>query len=158
MKLIFPGSFDPLTLGHLNIIKRIDALCMHVTIVVTHNKNKTPFMDPNVRVELIKKVLESEGLDDIDVDLHDGFIVDYCRDKNINTIIRGLRNSSDLIYEQNMYSHNKLLNNNIETMCLFTDRELSHISSSDVREIWKFKKFECRHLVPKDIADYLERM
>lgn len=158
MNLIFPGSFDPLTLGHLNIIKRVNKQADQLIVVVTHNPNKTPFIEPGARVELIKKVLLDEGLNNVSVDLHSGFIVDYCKDNDVNIIIRGLRNSSDLIYEQNMYSHNKILNKQIETMCLFTDRELSHISSSDVREIWKFKKFATRHLVPTAVADYLERM
>ncbi len=157
MNLVFPGSFDPLTLGHLNIIKRISAKGNKVVVVVTYNSNKTSFLDLEVRKELIKNALIENNISNVDVDQHEGMIVDYCKNNGYDIIIRGLRNSSDLMYEQNMYCHNRALNKNIETICLLTDNEYAHISSSDVREIWKFDKTRIRHLVPDCIADYLER-
>ncbi len=157
MKVIFPGSFDPLTKGHLNIIKRVNKISQDVTIVVTVNRDKTPFISASDRVMLIQEVLKAEGLSNIKVDTHDGFIVNYCKAHDVNVIIRGLRNSSDLMYEQNMYIHNNFLNGEVETLCLFTDLELSHISSSDVRLIYNYKPNKTRHLVPEVVADYLER-
>ncbi len=157
MNFIFPGSFDPLTLGHLNIIKRIASKGNNVVVVVTHNNKKKPFLDIEIRKSLIIQTLIDNNISNVNVDHHEGIIVDYCSKNNIDVIVRGLRNSSDLMYEQNMYCHNKALNNNVETICLLTDPEYSHISSSDVREIWKFDKQRIRHLVPVCIADYLER-
>lgn len=149
--IIFPGSFDPITIGHVNLIKRAVAIFDEVNIVVVNNPYKKCLFTVDQRVTMIKKVA-SQIDGNISVDSHSGLIIDYCQDKQKFLLLRGLRNSTDLSYEHNMSIHNTILNEKIETICLLTHEGDFHISSSAVRELLLFGA-SVNHLVPKIILE-----
>ena len=135
-KVIYPGSFDPITKGHLDIIKRISSLFNKVIIGVFINSSKNQWFDIDERVNLIKKVLESEGIKNAEVVQFSGLLVDYIEKENIDILVRGLRAVSDYEYELQINLVNKsLTNSNFETIFLTASRKYLYLSSSIVKEI-----------------------
>lgn len=140
-KAIYPGSFDPITLGHISIIKRGLEVFDNITVVVGNNVKKNYLFSLNDRVDLIKKsVIEclDSRADKINIDVHDGLIIDYARKNDFGTIIRGLRAVSDFEFEIQMANTNRKLAPGIDTVFFMTEEPFLFTSSSVVREIAKF--------------------
>lgn len=130
---IYPGSFDPITLGHLDIINRAAKLFDKVIVVVMVNPAKKCSFSPEERVNLIKECASS--LKNIEVEFSDGLLADYAKEKNAQVIIKGLRALSDFEYEFQMALTNSKLNPEVETLFLTTRAENMYLSSSMVRQI-----------------------
>ncbi len=130
---IYPGSFDPITNGHIDIINRASKLYDKLIIAVASNSNKKSLLSKKQRVDILKKSVSSNK---IKIDSFEGLLVDYANKQNVYTIIRGLRTLSDFEYEFRMAIMNRNLNSSIETIFLMTDEKYSHISSSSIKEIY----------------------
>ncbi len=137
---LYPGSFDPLTMGHLDIIKRTVAMFDKVVVGVIHNPNKTPFLSLEKRKVMIEKVLESEGFSSkVKVDSFQGLMVNYAQEKNIFVVIRGLRATSDYEYELTLSLMNKELYPKLETLFLMASPQYSFVSSNLIKEVFSLK-------------------
>ncbi len=133
IKAIYPGSFDPITNGHIDVIKRASRIFDQVTIAVSQNINKKSFLSEKEKIEAIN--LSLEGLKNVEVIAFDSLLVDFAKKINAQIILRGLRAVSDFEYEFQLAGMNKHLDKNIETFFLTPSEEFSNISSSLVREI-----------------------
>ena len=133
IKAIYPGSFDPITNGHIDVIKRASRIFDQVTIAVSQNINKKSFLSEKEKIEAIN--LSLEGLKNVEVIAFDSLLVDFAKANNAQIILRGLRAVSDFEYEFQLAGMNKHLNKDIETFFLTPSEEFSNISSSLVREI-----------------------
>ena len=131
---VFPGSFDPFTIGHKNIVERALKLFDKVIIAIGVNSNKKPLFPVDERINAIKKCFSAEK--NVEVESYEGLTVDFCKKKNANFIVRGIRNGSDFLFEQEIAQVNADLAPGIETVFLATAPELSYISSSVVRELY----------------------
>ncbi|MGE8720450.1 pantetheine-phosphate adenylyltransferase [Leptospira terpstrae] len=130
---VYPGSFDPFTNGHLDIIRRAHPLFEEIIIAVAINSKKTSLFSPEERVEMIGKVFKGWGK--IKIDSFEGLTVDYCKEKNSRVILRGLRAVTDFDYEYAISLMNKKLAPEIETYFLMADNEYSFVSSTIVKEV-----------------------
>lgn len=131
---IFPGSFDPFTIGHADIVRRALPLFDTVIIAVGINHQKTPFLPLEKRLETIRQTFADEPR--VQVETYTDLTVDFAREKNAQFIIRGIRTIADFEYERTMADANaELAEQKIETIALFTRPELAHVSSSFVRDI-----------------------
>ncbi len=130
---VCPGSFDPITVGHIDIIKRAAKMFDRVIVVVMVNHKKHYSFSPDERVALIRKA--TADIDNIEVDYSDGLLADYAKDKGASVIIKGLRAMSDFEYEFQMALTNKKLNPDVETVFLTTAAENMYLSSSMVKQI-----------------------
>ena len=148
MKILYPGTFDPLTNGHLDLIERADKLFGNVIVAVLENTSKKPTFNLQKRISQIKNALSH--LDNVDVISYSGLTVDCANDLNANLILRGLRAMSDFEYELQIAHTNKSLNNEIETLFLSTNTNFSFLSSSLVKEVAKFGG-EISHMVPPSV-------
>jgi pantetheine-phosphate adenylyltransferase, bacterial len=133
IKCVYPGSFDPITSGHLDIICRAAAMFDDVTVAVLVNKNKKPAFTAEQRMDFIRR--GTANMPGVKVDSFSGLLVDYMREKRANLVIRGLRAISDFEYEFQMAAMNAKLAKNIETIFLMTDISHSFLSSSMVKEL-----------------------
>ncbi|MEA5579651.1 pantetheine-phosphate adenylyltransferase [Anabaena sp. UHCC 0451] len=149
MIAIYPGSFDPITLGHLDIIQRGSRLFDGVIVAVLRNPNKMPLFTVQQRIEQIR--LTTKHLSNVEVDSFDGLTVNYAQMRQAQVLLRGLRAVSDFEIELQMAHTNKTLSTQIETVFLATSNEYSFLSSSVVKEIAKFGG-SVDHLVPPHIA------
>ena len=131
-----PGSFDPPTNGHINIIERGLRIFDKITVAVAINRSKKTIFEPEERVEMLKNLLKDKK--NVEIDSFEGLLVDYCRKKGIHTILRGIRTVSDYEYELQMSLANRILNPDIETIFMMTEGRFSHISSSIIKEIIAF--------------------
>ena len=130
---ICPGSFDPVTYGHLDIITRASNMCYKVIVVVASNTSKNSSFTPSERVEMIKKCIPD--LENVSVVHYGGLLADYAAEVGATAIIKGLRAMSDFEYEFQMALTNKKLNPNVETLFLTTAAENMYLSSSMVKQI-----------------------
>ncbi len=150
---VFPGSFDPITVGHVDIMKRALPLFDQVIIAIGENSQKQSLYTLEQRVAWLKKVFKDEKK--VSVDSYQGLTADFCDKKNANYIIRGIRSAADFEYEKTIAHLNNAMFPNIETVLILATAELSSISSTIVREIIRGKgKFE--KFVPKEIAKELK--
>jgi pantetheine-phosphate adenylyltransferase len=131
---VYPGSFDPVTNGHLDIIRRAAAIYPRLVVAVVANPNKTPLLRANERVALLREVCK--GLPQVEVDSFEGLLVDYVRRRKGSVIIKGLRIVSDFEYEFSMALLNRQLQGGVDTMFLPASLEYAYISSSSVREVF----------------------
>lgn len=132
-KAIYPGSFDPLTYGHIDIIQRAAKIFETVIVAVASNSQKKPFFSVKERVDMLKKA--TSGMDGVIIDEFDGLVVDYARKHTINVIIRGVRMVSDFEYEFQMALTNRKLSQDVETIFLMPSEQYSYISSRLLKEI-----------------------
>lgn len=146
---VYPGSFDPVTNGHLDIIKRASRVYDRVIVGVLTNSSKQPVFTASERVELIRTV--TQPLSNVEVDSFSGLLVDFAASKGAHVIIKGLRTVNDFEYEFQMALLNKALNPEIETMFMMTNSKYSYISSSMVKELASFKG-DLTGLVPAAIV------
>ena len=130
---IYPGSFDPPTYGHMNIVERGLGIFQKIIIAVARNTSKKSLLTPEERVELLRKLFK--GRRDVEVDYFEGLLVGYAQKKKSNVILRGLRTVGDYEYELQMSFANKNLSPQIETIFMMTENRYSHISSTIIKEI-----------------------
>lgn len=130
---LFPGSFDPFTAGHLNILRRALTMFDKVVVAVGVNQDKRGFFSNEQRLDIIKQA--TKGIEGVEVIEYDGLTVDICRSKNIKHIIRGVRNMLDFEQERAIADANRRLAPEIETIIIPTAQEYAHISSSAVRDL-----------------------
>jgi pantetheine-phosphate adenylyltransferase len=136
---IYPGSFDPITLGHLDIIIRASKLVDQLVIGILKNISKNTIFTVEERVELVNRVLKENNLDTkVKVESFDGLLVDFAKECNASFIVRGLRAITDFDYELQLAQTNHKLNQDIDTIFFTTRLEYSYLSSSTVREIASF--------------------
>lgn len=151
---IVPGSFDPVTNGHLDIIKRTCALFDLVYVSILSNSSKNPLFSVEERVELIERV--TKGIENVKVESFSGLLVDYAHKKRANFIVKGLRAVSDFEYEFQMALTNKQLAPEIETFFITTNCQYSYLSSSIVKEVAKYGG-DLRELVPNEIIKDIQK-
>jgi pantetheine-phosphate adenylyltransferase len=130
---IYPGSFDPFTNGHINIIERGIKVFDNIIVAVAHNVSKKTTFTLKERVEIIQELFK--GRPDVRVDYFEGLLVDYARKIGVNIVLRGMRTVSDFEYELQMALSNKTLYSELDTIFMVTEGTYSHISSSLIKEI-----------------------
>ena len=132
---VFPGSFDPLTNGHVDIIERGCAIFDRVIVAVLINADKTPLFSVDERVSIIREVCQDRP--GVDVDTFDGLLVDYARRRGATALIRGLRAVSDFEYEFQMALMNRRLNHDLETVFLMPAEQYTYTSSRLIKEVFR---------------------
>lgn len=153
MKAIFPGSFDPITNGHLDIIKRAARLFDQVIIVISKNTHKNGLFFPTQRYQLVKEAVQN--IKNVEVKLvQTDLTINLVHKFKADVIVRGARNSQDFIYEQQIALMNKRMDPTVETIILFATPECSYISSSLIREISSFNG-KVANVVPKNVNQAL---
>lgn len=150
---LFPGSFDPITEGHVEIIERGLAIFDSIWVAVGTNSQKKYMFSTDERIQMLKSTFAHEPR--IRVESYEELTVEFARKNNIPFILRGLRSPSDLEYEQPIAYINQHLNPNIETVCLLSKPETAHISSTIVREVIRYKG-QLKGLVPQAVIDLVK--
>lgn len=145
---VYPGSFDPVTNGHMDIIKRASRLYDKLIVGVLNNSNKKPLFSAEERKAMIDN--EIGDIPNVSCDVFSGLLVDFAKQNGATVIVKGLRTVADFEYEFQMALLNKALNPEYETMFLMTDTKYSYISSSMVKEVAKYNG-ELEGLVPKNV-------
>ncbi|OGC07707.1 pantetheine-phosphate adenylyltransferase [candidate division WOR-1 bacterium RIFOXYD2_FULL_36_8] len=153
-KAVYPGSFDPITNGHLDIIKRAAEIFDEVCVAVISNPDKNAYFSLEERLQMLKEA--AKDIKKVKVDYFDGLLVDYAKHKGFEAIIRGLRAVSDFDYEFQMALTNRQMNPKIETVFLMTDYKYSYLSSSIVKQIAHFGG-DVHNLVPENVAERLKK-
>ena len=153
-KVIFPGTFDPFTLGHLDVLYRLANIFEEVHISVAVNLEKSPTFTVDERINMIKKVIDSKEnkYNNIKIVSISGLVTEYMKKNNIKVLARGIRDTEDLYYELKMFRMNKLLYSEMDTIYLHTSENHSYISSSLIKEILKFNG-PIDGLVPKILVE-----
>lgn len=151
---IYPGSFDPITKGHLDILKNASGIFDKVIIAVAHNGEKKGFLSTEERVELIKKSIK--GLENVEVDAFEGLTIEYAKNRGAEILIRGLRAVSDFEYEMQLSQTNSALCDEIKTVFLTTKPKYNFISSSTIREILQ-NNGDISKFVPQAVNEYLTK-
>ena len=151
---IYPGSFDPITNGHLDIITRSAKIVDRLIIAVSKNNKKKTLFEINERVEMIKEVIKNENISNVEVDTFEGLLMAYANKKKANIVIRGLRAVSDFEYEFQMTGMNYKLNPKIETIFLMSLDKYQLISSKLIKEINALKG-NVSQFVPKIVENKL---
>ena len=149
-KAIYPGSFDPITKGHLDIIERTSQIMESLTVAVLDNPRKKALFTIEERVEMLRSSISRYR--NVEVDYYQGLLIDYARAKKINIIIKGLRAISDFEFEFQMALVNRKLNPEIETLFMMTNSKYSYLSSSIVKEIASLGG-DIKDLVPPEVHD-----
>jgi pantetheine-phosphate adenylyltransferase len=147
-KAVFPGSFDPITTGHVDLVRRALQLFDEIIIAIGVNSQKQALFDVEKRKQWIEDVFKDETR--VKVDVFEGLTVHYCKKVDAHFLIRGLRNASDFDYEKTISQLNHIVGENLETVFLISKPEYSHISSTIVREIIKGKG-DARPFLPEGI-------
>jgi len=151
---VYPGTFDPITNGHLDLIKRSLRVFDRVVVAVAENPTKRPLFSIKERVELIKEVTNS--LDGVEVVPFDNLLTKFCEEQSINVVVRGLRAVSDFEYELQMNQMNRKLNDKIETVFMMPGEEFTYVSSKLIKEVASFGG-EISCLVPEQVAAVLKK-
>ncbi len=158
MKGLYPGSFDPITIGHLDMIERASKICDELIIVIMKNPNKKYEFTEKERKELIEKCIAH--LENVTVEIGEGLTIDYAKNRGCHSIIRGIRAIADYEYELSMATSNMKLNSEIETILLVAKPEYSFLSSSIAKEVAHYGG-DLSSFVPeaivKDIQKRLEK-
>ncbi|MCR4943195.1 MAG: pantetheine-phosphate adenylyltransferase [Clostridium sp.] len=153
---VYPGSFDPITLGHLDVIRRGAKIFDKVIVGVLVNVNKSGLFDIEERVELIKKA--AKDIPNVEVMSFNGLLIDFMKQCNATVILKGLRALSDFEYEFQMALMNNKLDPEIETLFMMTSSQYSYLSSSAIKQVAKFKG-NLSGLVPEEvIPDIIEKI
>ncbi|MCR5770044.1 MAG: pantetheine-phosphate adenylyltransferase [Butyrivibrio sp.] len=151
---VYPGSFDPVTYGHLDIVKRASMMFDKVIVTVMHNSAKSSLFSVDERVKMIKEAVSE--FSNVEVDSYDGLLIDYCREKQIHIVVRGLRAITDFEYELQIAQTNReLSHNNVDSVFLTTNLRYSYLSSSTVKEIASYGG-EVSGMVPENVFKALE--
>jgi len=153
-RAICPGSFDPVTMGHLNIIRRASAMFDEVIVCVMVNSAKSGLFTPEERVELLRK--STEGIPNVKVDMATGLVADYAREKDAWVLVKGLRAVSDYEAERQMAMINNKLNHRLDTVFLYTKPKYAYLSSTIVKEMARYG-VDLTGLVPRQIVDDVQK-
>jgi pantetheine-phosphate adenylyltransferase len=153
---VYTGSFDPITLGHLNIIERASLLVDRLIVGIGVNAGKDPMFSPDERVDLVKRV--TRRFDNVEVQKFSGLAVNFVRQCGARVMIRGVRPLTDLEAELTMMLANRQLDPGIETVVLMADKEFSHVSSTLIKQIAPLARDEeLAHFVPPEVIAELRR-
>ena len=150
---IYPGSFDPITIGHLDILKRALVVFDKVIVLIAINPNKKYHFSPKERVEMIKAAVK--GLDNVEVDYTDGLTVKYAKEHGAKHLIRGLRAVTDFEYEFQLAAANEYVDQDIDMVFFMARNEKSFINSSTVMQL-KENGVDVSNLVPESVIKYLK--
>ena len=150
---IYPGSFDPVTLGHLDIIRRSSRLVDHLIVGVLNNNTKTPLFSVDERVNMLKDV--TKDIDNVEILSFRGLLVDFAKEHQVQTIIRGLRAVTDFEYELQMAQTNRVLAPDVDTVFLTTSLEYAYLSSTIMKEVANFGG-DLSKFAPREITDAVE--
>jgi pantetheine-phosphate adenylyltransferase, bacterial len=154
-KVLYAGSFDPITNGHLDLINRAAKLGDHLIVGVIENQSKKPFFTVEERKDMITTA--TSHIQNIEVDSFSGLLADYVKQNHIDVVVRGLRATMDFEYEIQMAQMNaRLYNNGVETIFLMTSPDYSFVSSSIVKEVFTLNG-DIKGLVPDKVLEYMER-
>lgn len=156
MRVVFAGSFDPPTFGHLDIIVRASAIFEHVHVVMALNIYKQPFLPLETRMELLRRLVYDRNLGNVTVASWGGLTSDYAVQNNCHALLRSVRSMYEVPGEQRMASMNGRLKETLETVFLFSKPELSDISSTAVRELVSWKRLP-DGIVPEEVRKELEK-
>lgn len=151
---VYPGTFDPVTFGHLDVIKRIASLYEKVYIAVAISDEKSPLFSVDERVEMMKKAVKE--YDNVQVDKFDGLVVDYAKKNSARVVVRGLRMISDFEYEFQMALTNRKLSPDIETVFMMPNESYSYLSSKLIKEVARMGA-DVSEFVPKEVEENLKR-
>lgn len=151
---IYPGSFDPITKGHLDILKSGTEIFDKVIIAVARNSEKNPFLTVDERVMLIKESIKD--MQNVEVDSFEGLTIDYAKQKGAQILLRGLRAVSDFEYEMQLSQANSALADEVKTVFLTTKPKYNFISSSTIKEIF-LNKGDISKFVPEPVFNYLDK-
>ncbi|MBQ8912612.1 MAG: pantetheine-phosphate adenylyltransferase [Lachnospiraceae bacterium] len=149
---VYPGSFDPVTLGHYDIIKRSSSIFDHVIVGVLNNTSKTPLFSLEERVKMLKDAVED--LPNVSVESFEGLLVDFVKQKKTNVVIRGLRALTDFDLEMQMAQSNRVVAPDVDTVFLSTSIEYSYLSSRVVKEYAKYG-VDLKDFVPECVISKL---
>jgi len=149
-KAIYPGSFDPVTKGHVDVIKRAAKLFDHLVVGVLVNSSKNPLFSTEERVSMLMEIFSD--YDNIEIVSFNGLLVDYCHANNISTIVRGLRAVTDFEYELQIAQTNRVIAPDIDTVFLTTSLEYAYLSYSIVKELASYG-CDIKPLVPENVVD-----
>ena len=154
-KVLYAGSFDPITNGHLDLISRAAKLGDHLIVGVIENHSKKAFFSVDERKDMIAAA--TSHIPNIEVDDFSGLLADYVKKNNVDVVVRGLRATMDFEYEIQMAQMNaRLYNNDVETIFLMTSPDYSFVSSSIVKEVFMLNG-DIKGLVPDKVLEYMER-
>lgn len=153
---VYPGSFDPVTLGHLDVIERAAALFDRLIVVVMHNQTKKPMFTPEERQAFLRRV--TSHLDNVEIDMFGGLLAEYARQRGACTIVKGLRAVSDFESEFQMALANRKLNPDLDTTFLMTSAEYMYLSSSIVKDIAAHGGDIAGFVSPELVDEVLKRM
>ncbi|HZX20469.1 MAG TPA: pantetheine-phosphate adenylyltransferase [archaeon] len=154
MKVIYPGTFDPVTFGHLDVIKRGVKLFGSITIGVAENPGKKPLFSLRERVEMLKESLD--GMKNVEIKSFDSLLVDFAKTEKASVVLRGLRETSDFPTEFQHAIVNRVLDPGIETVFVMTSEKNFYVTSSIVKEIASHKG-SLKEFVPKPVQERLEK-
>nr|WP_314461067.1 pantetheine-phosphate adenylyltransferase [uncultured Clostridium sp.] len=153
-KAVYPGSFDPVTFGHLDIIERSARMCDHLIIGVLNNNSKTPLFSVEERVNMLKSL--TNDFDNVEVKSFGGLMIDFVRANQADAVIRGLRAVTDFEYELQIAQTNRVIAPEVDTVFLTTNLKYSYLSSSIVKEIASYGG-EISAFVPENIAERVRK-
>lgn len=151
---VYPGSFDPITYGHLDILKNAAGIFDKVIIAVAHNSAKNGFLTEEERLQLIRESIAD--IENVEAAMFDGLTIDYAKRVGANVLIRGLRAVSDFEFEMQLSQTNSALCEDIKTVFLTTKPEFNFISSSTIKEIW-YNNGDISKFVPAPVYQYLTK-
>lgn len=149
---IYPGSFDPVSNGHLDIIERASKIFAHLIVLVSLNPHKKYLFDVEERESMLKEA--TKHLKNVEVVSSNLLVIDFAKAKGAKVIVRGIRNQEDFMNEQNLFAFNHTLDNNIETIALFPSANTLFISSSGIKELALFHD-DIKDFVPSSLSDYI---
>jgi pantetheine-phosphate adenylyltransferase len=154
---IFPGSFDPFHIGHESIVRRALPLFDKIIIMIGYNANKKSFFEVEYRLKWIREIFA--GIDNIEVRVHEGLTVDFCKEVNAHYILRGIRTSADFEFERAIAQMNKKMHSEIETVFLLTLPEHTPINATIIRDI-VFHGGDASQFLPKgfDMTEFKEQV
>ncbi|MCB0515362.1 MAG: pantetheine-phosphate adenylyltransferase [Chitinophagales bacterium] len=148
---IFPGTFDPITIGHYEIVQRALPIFDKIIVAIGHNTQKKTLLPVEERQRLINILFEDTP--QVSCEIYQGLTAEYCKQSGVFNLIRGLRSAADFDYEKQIAQLNKALDTRVETIFLISSPHFSHISSSIVREIM-LNKGDARNFIPEKIREY----
>ena len=154
-KAIYPGSFDPITNGHLDILKRASKVFDEITVLIAINPAKKPYFDIETKKAMIEEAIKENGLNNVKVDAYEGLTVDYALKHDSPFLIRGLRAVTDFEYEFQMNSANEYISKEVETIFFMARNDTSFISSSIILELYE-NKVDISSLVPHSVIKRLK--
>lgn len=151
---MYPGTFDPVTNGHVDVIERASQIFDKVTVVIARNSKKTPMFDEQERLSMAKEALLH--LSNVAVTLHDGLVIDFARNNGVNVIVRGLRAVTDFEYEFQIALMNRKLSESITTLFMMPHEKYTYLNSSIIRELGRYGQ-DISEFVPVGVANIMKQ-